>query len=377
MAKHYFGNPDVVRLCTELARRKHRVSVVTCFRRVDRHTCKGAVDILEVKPLLTVDVLNYPLSFPFSKIYRIVEKQGVDIVHALNDLSTNTTTAASVSWLTEVPFVYTIQGINMGPTHLSVVDNLVELYDWTIERLIAARARKVIFPSKYLVSGARKLGVKSSKIVIIPCGVDYNYFDPERPEVRKEAALLRDKLNIVDDIVVGYVGRLISDKGLKYLIWAIKQIQREYPNIVLLVVGDGPQRGNFETMVKDSKVKAIFIGWQDDVLPYYAVMDIFVLPSLCEGVANVMLEAMAMKKAIVATDVGGNPDLVVNGENGFLVPVADYQRIAFALKKLIENGDLRRRMGAISRQIVKKTFSWETIVPKVEKVYDEVYADEN
>lgn len=333
--------------------------------------------MFETSPWITVESLGYPISLPFSKIYEIVREQGVEIIHALGDLSINTASAAFVSRITNVPFVYTIQGIGVRTDNL-LVDALVELYDRTIERLVARTARRVILLSKHLMSRATKLGIKKSNAVIIPSGVDTNYFDPQRSEVKKKATTLRNELNISSNkTVIGFVGRLFPVKGLPYLISAVKQIEHEHPNIVLLIVGDGPQRADLEMMAKDLKAKTIFAGWRTDTLPYYAIMDIFALPSLFEGLPNVMLEAMAMKNPVVATNVGGNVDLIIDSENGFLVPVQDYQGIASTLKKLIEDAGLRKRMGVINRKIVKQTYSWDMIVPKVEKVYNEVFDRQN
>lgn len=375
MAKHYFGNPDFVRLSTELARKKHRVSVATCFRAVDRPTKKNDVNIIEIKPLIGIHGLtrarSYPLSFPFSKMYRIVLKEGINVIHALDDYSINTGAAALVSWTTKVPFVCTIQGMGAKTGH-PLVDATIELYDRTVERVITRRSSKVILLSKRLFLRATKLGVNKNKVAVIPSGVDYNFFDPERSKVKNRAKLLRKELNIGDDIVIGYVGRLIPTKGVAHLILAVKQIQRENPNIVLLVVGDGPQKEDLRVMSKDLKIRANFAGWQDETAPYYALMNIFALPSFSEGLPNVVLEAMAMEKPVVATDIGGIPDLVKNGENGYLVPVGNCQQMALALRKLVLDSDLRTSMGRFGRQKIKRFFAWDAIVQKIEKIYDEI-----
>ena len=106
-------------------------------------------------------------------------------------------------------------------------------------------------------------------------------------------------------------------------------------------------------------------------MPSYSLMDIFVLPSFSEGLANVLLEAMAMGKAVVATRVGGNPDIVTNGENGFLVPAGDSKSMSSALRQLIEDDGLRRRIGAQNRQKIEKHFSWTATVKRIERVYNE------
>ena len=372
VAEYYFANPDFVRLSTELARRKHRVSVATSLRVVDRHRSEESVDIFEINPLITIYSIPHSLSFPFSGMYKLVREQNVEVIHALMDYSTNTALAALVSKLTDVPFVYTVQGMGTRTNRL-VVDALAECYDRTIERLVAGTARKVILLSRSLVSRARKVGVEDSVNVVIPSGVDYDRFDSERPEVKTKVTNLRNGLDIKDDdVVVGFVGRLVPAKGLSYLFSAIKQIEPEHPNMVLLIVGDGPYRSNLETMAKSLKTKTIFAGWQADTAPFYAAMDIFALPSLFEGLPCVMLEAMAMKTPLVATNVGGNSDLIVDGENGLLVSARNPQEIAFALEKLITDSDLRVQMGAVNRQIIEKSFGWEKIVQKVETIYNEI-----
>ncbi len=184
--------------------------------------------------------------------------------------------------------------------------------------------------------------------------------------------MLRERFDVNDTIVVGYVGRLIPAKGLVYLLSAIKQIQDEHPNVALVIVGDGPQRRTLEMMAKDLGIKSVFAGWQSDTLPFYELMDIFVLPSFFEGLPNVILEAMAMEKPVVAARVGGIPDLIMNRKNGFLVPIRDHKSIAIALKELITNDDLRKGMGQLNRQMVEKSFSWDKIVRNVEAVYNEV-----
>lgn len=371
VAKQYFANPDLVRLSEEIAHRNHDVSVVTSFRSFDKQEYRRNISIFEVNPLITIHSIGYKVAFPCARIYRIIKELHVEIVHALNDYSAHTASAAVASRLANVPFVYTVQGVGTRTESL-VVDTLIKLYDRTVKSQIAKSAQKVILLSKSLISRARELGVDDSKTAIIPSGIDHAYFDPERHEVEEKAELLREKLDVNDSIVVGYIGRLIPAKGLVYLISAIKQIQGEHPHIALVIVGDGPQRKTLEIMAKNLGIKSIFTGWQVNTLPFYALMDIFVLPSFFEGLPNVILEAMAMEKPIVAAHVGGVPDLVMNGKNGFLVPVRDYKSIAEALKVLITNRNLRKRMGKLNRQIVKESFSWDKIVGKVETVYNEL-----
>lgn len=369
MAKHYFGNPDLVRLSSELAKRGHSIRVATSFREVDKTPQNGDIEISEIKPLMTINSLPYSFTFPFSKIHKIAKEQDTEVVHALHDYSTNTAAAAAFAWVHEIPFVYTIQGIGAKTGHL-IADALIDIYDRTVETAIASKSRRVVLLSARLMSRARELGVKESNVVVVPSGVDSEHFNPDRAEAKRKAQMLRNQLNIDDKIVIGYVGRLIPKKGLTYLFSAAKRIQDKHSNIVLLVIGDGPQRQELEAMARDFGLETIFTGWQSDVLPYYALMDMFVLPSFFEGLPNVVLEAMAMRKAIIATTVGGNPDLVLNRQNGFLVPPGDVEALKIGIETLASDTDLRLKMGRESRAIAKRSFDWNIIVPKAEKVYE-------
>jgi len=371
VAEYYFANPDFVKLGKKLAKRGHNLSVVTSIRTVDKPEQVENVKILEIKPCITLYKLPRILTFPFPAIYKIVKRQDVKIVHLLNDLSTNAAFASIISRITDIPFVYTIQGPGTRLNH-PLVDTVITVYHHTVERWIVNRAHKVILLSNSLVSAAQELGVEKSRMAVVPSGIDSHRFNSERSEVKEKADFLRNQLEIGDSVVLGFVGRLVPAKGLEVFFSAVKQIQDKHHNITVLIVGDGALRKKLEAIAKELKVRTIFTGWKRDTLAYYSLMDIFVLPSFYEGLANVLLEAMAMKKAVVATKVGGNPDVILNGENGFLVPAGDSKQMASALKQLIEDDNLRARIGKSNRQKVEKSFSWDMTVERIERIYSEV-----
>jgi len=372
VSEYYLANHDFVKLSVELAKRKHSVSVVTSFRNFDKREFGEGVQVFEIKPFTTIYSVPHSLSFPLLKISRLVEALGIQVVHGLMDYSTNTAVAFLVSKAAKIPFVYTVQGMGTR-TERVVVDTLAELYDWTIERSISQNAKKLILLSKSLVPRTRKLGIPDENVVVIPSGVDCVQFDPERQEVREKATVLRSNLHIShNDFIVGYIGRLVPAKGLPYLLEAVAKIKRTNPNLVLLLVGEGTEKVNLQAMADDLGIRAHFVGYQTDTLPYYALMDVFVLPSFFEGLSGVVLEAMAMEKPIVATNVGGTSDMVCNSKNGFLVHPRDFEGIASALEKLISQDDLRLNMGKVGREIAKKDFQWDNIVDRVETVYKEV-----
>lgn len=371
-AEYYFANPDFVRISVELAKRKHNVNVATSLRIADKKQAERRVQLIEINPFATIYSIPHTLSFPVMQLSRIIKEQDIDIVHALNDHSTNVASAAISAKVSRRSFAYTLQGITTRIGH-PLVDSIVALYDLTIERWVATSANKVILLSNALMPAAvNELKINPEKIVVISSGVDTSHFDPERPDLKAKASQLRDQFNLGDEVVVGYVGRLFPAKGLTYLFSAIKEIQAENPNIALLIVGDGAQRNELETMAKSLKVRTIFAGWQRDVAPFYSLMDIFVLPSLFEGLPNVVLEAMAMRNALVATKVGANPEILSDDENGFLVSPRNFSELATALKSLIEDDGLRAKMGIANRRKVVESFQWSQTVDRIEKVYSEI-----
>lgn len=372
VAEYYFANLDLVQLSNELAKRKHSVSVATSFRNFEGGESHKGVDIFEITPFVTIYSIPHSLSFPLLKIQNLIKDRDIEITHALMDYSTNTAVASLVSRAMYTPFICNIQGVGTR-TGRFVVDALAECYDWTIERRILQKAKKLIVLSKNLISRTRRLGIEDCKVAVIPSGVDCTRFDPRRPEVRQKAMMLRNNFDISqDDFVVGYVGRIVPAKGLVYLLDAIRKVKHEFPNVVLLIVGEGSQKAELQKKSKDLQIRTIFAGYQTNTPPYYALMDAFVLPSLFEGLPGVVLEAMAMQKTVIATNVGGTSDIVIDGQNGFLVPTKDSEEVAKALIRLAKDEDLKDKMGRAGRETVQKNFLWTDVVDKVEKVYEEV-----
>nr|MQY69267.1 glycosyltransferase [Bacillota bacterium] len=138
-------------------------------------------------------------------------------------------------------------------------------------------------------------------------------------------------------------------------------------------VGDGELREKMESLVKELEIKdnVVFTGSREDIPKILKVMDIFVLPSLWEGLPIVLLEAMASKKPIVATDVIGNKEVVVDGKTAFLVPPKNPGRLAEKIISLIKNKPLREKFGESGRRRVEETYPLDRMVKETEEVYHE------
>lgn len=205
------------------------------------------------------------------------------------------------------------------------------------------------------------------KVVVIHNGVDITKFNPEGKfhDIRKEFTISDN------EIIIGFVGRLVPAKGLQYLIDAFSLLNRELKNIKLLIVGEGSLLDSLRESVQKNNIneKVIFTGKRHDIPDILSAIDLFIMPSIAEGLPNSLLEAMAMGKPIVATEIGGTPELIKNGFNGLLVPPRDPGALATAIKGLIYNGQLAAKIGFAARNFVLNNYNISEIVQKWQSLY--------
>jgi len=222
------------------------------------------------------------------------------------------------------------------------------------------------------------LGVaKSKNISVIHSGVDLNCFKRSKTESnpgRNELAIPPDSL------VVGYVGWLIPIKGVTYLVKAMAEVVQRHPNSLLVLVGKGDEKGEEEIKLKE-QVENLgladnvrFLGWRSDVDEIMGCFDIFVLPSLNEGMGRVLVEAMSAGLPIVASRVGGIPDLVKHGENGLLVPPANAGALEQAISDLLSDKSRRKHMGETGKKMCHP-YSVEAMVEKIDDLYSRLVED--
>lgn len=207
--------------------------------------------------------------------------------------------------------------------------------------------------------------------------VRHNSIRPVSQPAAEEVQALRQRLGIVEnEAVILSVGRLSKEKAHADLIKAFKQLCTTNPdlNCKLVIVGDGPEREPLESASAQSGLnqRIIFVGQVTDVRPFYAMSDVFVLPSLTEGSPNVLLEAMAAKVSIVATAVGGVPEIVENEESALLVPANDPAALAVAIARLLADAELGHRLTRNAAEIVSKNHSPEEYVRSLIAIYSEV-----
>jgi len=189
-----------------------------------------------------------------------------------------------------------------------------------------------------------------------------------------DPAAMKKKLTIPEgNLVVGTTGRLTHIKGHRYLIEAAGKIVSSKPDTTFVFLGDGELLDELKNMASISSIEENikFLGWRQDVAEVMSTFDVFVLPSLNEGMGRVLVEAMALGKPIVASDIGGIPNLVVNGENGYLVPVGDVETLAVKIITLLDDPGKREKMGNAGQRYADK-YSLEEMMKKIERLYREL-----
>ena len=234
-----------------------------------------------------------------------------------------------------------------------------------MERLTMGAATVVVTNSRSLRQQVVNIrGGRQSKVFMTTPGsshgVDSLYFSP-RP---RDPSLL-DSLGLNPDIpTVGFVGRLTHDKGIDALIEAVEALVDDGIAIQWLVVGDQsePDSQAYARRLSETRGLVALVGAQQDVRPYFAAMDIHVLPSLREGFPNVVLEASAMGKPTVTTDATGAVDSVIPGKTGVVVPMRDPVALALGISRLVADDSIRRRMGTEARDWVVAEFQPTDVV---------------
>jgi len=211
-------------------------------------------------------------------------------------------------------------------------------------------------------------GVPEERITLIPNGVDTARFTPTTPEERK---ILREKLGITGGTAALFVGRLIRRKGVDILLRAWKEVTRDFPRAMLLVVGSGEEEGNLRQLAQTLRLgpNVSFSGAVDptEIENIYRVADLFILPSHGEGMPNVLLEAMSHGIPAVASAIGGVVDLITDGDNGLLVPPGGYEALAAAIKRLLGGGG--RKLGEAGRKTVVERFSLDAVTDRYIELY--------
>ncbi len=230
---------------------------------------------------------------------------------------------------------------------------------------------RLIVPSASIETKVRREDRGEARFAIIPNGVDLSRFSASTPP-----CTLRNDFGIpASAFLIGVVARLEPEKGHRFLVEAMPGVVEVAPNAWLAIVGEGSLadelRARAAGLPAPARDRVVFTGRRDDISAVTADLDVAVLPSLREAQGISILEAMARRKPVVASRVGGVPEVITDGVDGLLVPPADPQALVGAITRLAAGEGLRRRIAEAGYQTVKERFSIDSMVRRVEEVYDE------
>lgn len=216
---------------------------------------------------------------------------------------------------------------------------------------------------------ARRTGFPARKIAVIHNGVDRSRFFPDAEARRR----VREELGLDDtQLCIGCVANLLPVKDHPTLLEAVGSLSVQQGDWRLLLIGEGPERSRLESLIAQRPglgQRVSLLGSSSRVPELLRAMDVFVLPSVAEGMNNSLLEAMASGLAVVASDVGGNPEVVVDGESGMLFPAGDARRLGNHLLQLQTNPELRLQLARGAAQRVDQQFSIHSMVQAYEQLY--------
>ena len=325
---------------------------------------------LLVLPALRRELQVFPDITALVSLIRLLRRWKPDVVH------THTAKAGALARLaaslTRVPvIVHTYHGHvfrgYFGPTRTRVF--------LAIERWLARHTDRLLAVSPTVRAELLALGVGTpAQLQVMPIGLDLGPL----LECERTSSRLRTELGLVASVpLVGIVARLVPIKAHEVFLDAAHGLVRRLPDSHFVIVGDGERRS--ELMARADglglRERVHFVGWRDDLDRLYADLDLVALTSRNEGSPVSLIEAMAAARPVVATRVGGVPDLVEDGVTGHLVPAGDATALAEAMRALLDNPEQRRRMGAAGRKHVAAAFGADRLLSAVDAVYRELLAE--
>jgi sugar transferase (PEP-CTERM/EpsH1 system associated) len=356
--------------------------IVNLVNRLDparyRHTIIALTEVTDLRSRITapnvdlVAMAKRPGHDPraYLRLLRCLRRTRPAIVHTRN---VGTLDTVFVSRLAGVPVrVHGEHGWDMHDLH-----GRSRKYR-LLRRMCAPLVKRFVAVSSDLATWlSESTGISRDRITHIVNGVDCQRF---RPDPQERSRRTREFGVPSGAIVIGTVGRLEMVKGQDQLLRAWPSITRRAAaagrQVRLLLVGDGGRRAALESLARELDIDAtvIFAGMCANVAEILQTMDVFVLPSLNEGISNTVLEAMATGLPVVATRVGGNPELITDGVTGYLVDPGETEQLATAVATLVQDDALRSRMSAASRRQTLERFSLETMVRRYDELYRELLA---
>jgi glycosyltransferase involved in cell wall biosynthesis len=295
----------------------------------------------------------YPV---FKGVANCIKQLAPDVVHINSHLFLSNYQVARAARSLRIPFVVTVHGFAVRRG--LIIDMLQQVYLQTVARFLFNMASRVICLTETEAESVAEVMGGYGRISVIPNGVDVSFFKPS---------------NEKDSNLVVWVGRMVSEKGLVYLLEAMREVVKQHANVKLALGGDGPLRDHLQNFVRRTGLQRniFFLGAinHEEVAEVLSKSSIFVFPSLKEGMPRALLETMACGNAVVGSNVSGIKDIIKHEGNGILVPPRDPAALADAILTLLKDENLRKFLGQNARELMVKNYNWDKITDKLEEVY--------
>ena len=348
----------VAKLSEALAERGHEVTVITSGKKLEIE--KEKIVVIRI-PEKAITLSRHPREVKYRvlpQLFSVLKSVDCDVIHAHDTLHFTTDASAFVSLIRKIPFVITIHGFYPDTPLLHA---LVKTYYSTVGRILFKIPRRIICPTNYMVTKLR-LSKYKHKITVIPNGVEAH------PQLHRETT---DKIKLLA------VGRIAPVKGLRFAILAMPEILQKFPNIELNIVG--PDSYGYASSLKEliRKTKVIdavnLIGPipPEEMSKHYQESDVCIVPSLSENFPLVVLEALGWGKPVIASRVGGIPEIITHEKNGLLIRPENPYELAEMVMRLLEDDSLYESLANNGYQTAQK-YTWEFIAKRVEEVYEDV-----
>ena len=285
-------------------------------------------------------------------VFEIAEKNpDVIIVDGYVDVTMQW--AYALGKVSKIPVIFWIEGVREPRSFLGLISRPIRMF-------FIKEADAIIVPGRLSRDYVISMGADKSRVFIAPNCIDNDFFIVHSSKYKKNKEGLKKELKVNKDKVILYVGQLIERKGVEYLIRAYRKLKQEYEDVALIIVGSGPLRNQLNYMCNAngiSDVHFIESGLKlTDLIKYYSIADVFVLPTLFDVWGFVINEAMACSLPVISTkNAQAAIEMIRQGENGFVVNEADEEELYSAIKNLLGSGELEF-MGRKSLEIVRTKF---------------------
>lgn len=239
-----------------------------------------------------------------------------------------------------------------------------------MDKVVLGFADRVVLVSESIMDKLNPKWVDRRRVLTIP-----NAVDPAEFQALDNNGQVRERFGIAHkDFLAGVIGRFSPEKGHVYLIDALPQIVEAMPHLKVMLIGDGQEKENIQKRINELDVSrnVVFTGYQEELGPFYSALDLLVLPSLSEGMPNVVLEAMLSGKPVLATRVGGVPEVVVERVTGRIVDSQSPDQLAKAILDMFQNPELLLEYGLAGRQRVQQEFHPAQRLARIAALYEEL-----